>query len=88
MLLQEGSVSFDIKTLLTAYSKDLLEGSSCIGMTSTLLVLGLAVGVGGWSSCYLFGVTGTPLAGDDPSLGKNLCVSNGEIRFLIVSLVH
>ena len=36
--------------LLTAYSKDLLEGSSIIAMTSTLLVLGLAGGIGGWSS--------------------------------------
>ena len=66
--------------LVTAYSKDLLEGSSCIGMTSTLLVLGLAGDVGGWLCQYLVAVTGTPLAGDGPGLGENLYVSTGEIK--------
>ena len=74
--------------LVTAYSKDWLEGSSVIGKISILLVLDLAGGVGGWSCGCLVVVTGTPLAVDGQGLGKNLCVSTGVKNFLIVSLDH
>ena len=73
--------------MLTAYSKDLLEGSSVIGMISVLLVLGLAGGVGGWSCGCLDVVTGTPLAVDGP-LVKISVYLLGKLIFLIVSLDH